>query len=358
MTEALPLPERTLRELSSEKNYGELLGHGRILSRKVRERILIPSRFYARTPEVSINIIVAFFHQKASSLTLLADEQEVIGKIHKIIFSRIQNPIDFVSAYDWLLSAFFTYAYSQEKILLYADEALVDCLAGTPYPEATPVSALQHLPYNCFALCLRQQWFYVCYDYFFQDAYTYQGVGIIIYSQSKGLYLRLPVEEDGYLMQQAQESLIAENTELMTLEDFRLLVNTLLYIATDKDTVRRVGHVLHPTPKKIIQRAASQASAESLRKEPVVLDVGIQFVAALKRYAEIEKNEASSTDSSAKRPHIRRAHPHLYWVNDLTRIGENGKPVKKAVVHYLPPTPIKGGVEREGSRKITVQRVE
>lgn len=354
MNEALPLPERLLREFSSEKDYVELIKHGRIVTKKVQESTNKSSPMNDRVPDCSIAVIL-----------------QAVNEGFSIFQEREKNSAKYISRYlvsgdDELFAArkkrtylaIFTNAYSVEKTLLYIDDALSDCLRNTPYPSNIPVSALQHLPYNSFVMHLDNRWYYVIHDYIFADATTFHGVGVIVYSPQIGVPFRFPAEHDDHFMGEFQENFLEYENLPISAEEFNSLINTLLYIAADRDTVRRVGHVLYPTPKKITQRATSPSMEKALLKEPIVADVGIQFVAALKRYAEVVKNEEGSTESSSKRPHVRRAHPHLYWVNDTARVGEDGKPIKKPVVHYLPPTSVKGGRKAKNTKAMTVQRVE
>lgn len=112
------------------------------------------------------------------------------------------------------------------------------------------------------------------------------------------------------------------------------LINTILYILGDNETVEQV----HPgsSPKKI-QRLIKSNTGECI--EPKVERIGRQYARLIKRYAEEEAADISSGSSSGNtgrttKPHIRSAHAHIYWTGPGRKIPQ---------VKFIAPVYVKGG---------------
>ncbi len=82
-------------------------------------------------------------------------------------------------------------------------------------------------------------------------------------------------------------------------------------------------------------------------REPTVWDVGVTYRKALERW-EIQQTQEIASGSSGRsvRPHLRRAHSHLYWT---------GPGRTEPRVRFLLPIPVKGKPEEEEAAGPSVQ---
>jgi hypothetical protein len=125
----------------------------------------------------------------------------------------------------------------------------------------------------------------------------------------------------------------------------RIVVILLLYLSGEPDVVR----VVHPGAKP--HRDARMRRRDPERwadiREPTVWDVGVAYRKAFERW-EIEQAREIAADSSGRsvRPHMRRAHSHLYWT---------GPGRTEPRVRFLLPIPVKGKLAEEEAESPIVQ---
>lgn len=121
----------------------------------------------------------------------------------------------------------------------------------------------------------------------------------------------------------------------------RQILNVLLYIHGNEDVVARVhpgkrAGVSHQGRPRSIRRAAERASLS-------VFDVGRGFSSTLRHWEEAEERTrlmgAANSDRHI-RPHVRRAHLHLYWTGP-------GRAVPK--FQLVKPTLVRGGSNGEAA---------
>jgi hypothetical protein len=113
----------------------------------------------------------------------------------------------------------------------------------------------------------------------------------------------------------------------------RQLLNVLLYIHGNQDVVARV----HPgrRPSKADARGRTKRRAEA-RSPITVLDVGEAYASTLRRW-EMEQHARDLEDDRLDhgrhvRPHLRRAHLHLYWTGEGRSV-PTFRLVKPTLVH-------------------------
>ncbi|MBZ0159121.1 hypothetical protein [Candidatus Methylomirabilis sp.] len=125
----------------------------------------------------------------------------------------------------------------------------------------------------------------------------------------------------------------------------RLAVILLLYLSGDPDVIR----VVHSGAKPDRDARMRRKDPERWRdiREPTVWDVGVGYRKALERW-EIEQAReigAHSSDRSV-RPHMRRAHAHLYWT---------GPGRTEPRVRFLLPIAVKGKRAEEEEKSPLLQ---
>jgi hypothetical protein len=115
-------------------------------------------------------------------------------------------------------------------------------------------------------------------------------------------------------------------------------VSALIYLCSTNAELR-------PLPASTARRKAKGRGAA---KPPKVIQVGYQVGAALKAYRRAEASEAAAPGTGGKkRPHIRRAHFHLYW---------KGAGRTEPEMKWLSPIPI--NASDKPARKSTVVKVQ
>lgn len=124
----------------------------------------------------------------------------------------------------------------------------------------------------------------------------------------------------------------------------RQLLNVLLYIHGNRDVVARVHPGKRPERERS-SRARSRRRSE-MKEATAIFDVGREFASTL-RHWEDEEQDAREDGAFAEhgvRPHVRRAHLHLYWTG-------RGREVPR--FQLVRPTLVRGG----GMGDVTARRV-
>jgi hypothetical protein len=115
-------------------------------------------------------------------------------------------------------------------------------------------------------------------------------------------------------------------------------ISALIYLCSTNAELR-------PLPASTVRRKAQGRGAA---KPPKVIQVGYQIGAALRAYRRSETEETAAPGTgSKKRPHIRRAHFHLYW---------KGAGRTEPEMKWLSPIPI--NASDKPARKSTVVKVK
>lgn len=271
-------------------------------------------------------------------------------------------PLDVIAeAHDLLVWA----AYRDAKTIWRIDPRLLEALSGCPWPDETPMAAIR-LPSRCPVLEWRGPYgpvvVSVCYDLLTGQ----EGSGM--------LELRLQwLQEDRWrnvavlhtdapTLSAALERAEAAAVEIAKTilggapldvggafrsDVVRMTLILLLYLSGEPDIVRAV----HPGAKP--QRDARLRRKDPGRwvdiREPKVWDVGVQYRKALERWEieQVREITAGSSDRSV-RPHMRRAHAHLYWT---------GPGRTEPRVRFLLPIAVKGKQVEEEAATLVIQSI-
>jgi hypothetical protein len=124
-----------------------------------------------------------------------------------------------------------------------------------------------------------------------------------------------------------------------------LALTLLLYLGGDPDCVR----IVHPGEKPI-KESIRRRDPERYRdlSEPSTFAVGRTFARAIQRWEIEHRTDASVESGHTVRPHMRRAHSHLYWT---------GEGRKQPRVRFLLPISVRGGVLVEEPTSPTMTKV-
>jgi hypothetical protein len=125
-----------------------------------------------------------------------------------------------------------------------------------------------------------------------------------------------------------------------------LALTMLLYLTGEPDLVR----IVHPGEKPLKAKIA-RTDPERYRDlaAPSIQSAGKAFARAIERWEIEHRNNGSVATGHTVRPHMRRAHSHLYW---------SGAGRKQPRVRFLLPISVKGGVlveEPEETRMAAVR---
>jgi len=234
-------------------------------------------------------------------------------------------------------------AYREAKTIYHIEPALADCLARSPWPDKTPAAALR-LPSRCPVLALpwKGDTIYLAAVY---DLVT--GA-----EESGALELRVSKYEDDLwipisilhltraTLQECVEAAAAEarahggfdgTAEMWRNSMAGLALTMLLYLGGEPDVLK----VVHPGAKPI-KESIRRRDAERWKDldEPATYAVGKEFTRAIERWEIEHGRDAADATGRSVRPHMRRAHSHLYWTGA-------GRAVPK--VRFLLPISVKGG---------------
>ena len=262
------------------------------------------------------------------------------------------------------LSAHVWAAYRESKTIYEIEPSLLACLEGTPWPVETPTAALI-LRSRCPILSLPRkdkptQYVAATYDYqvpnlnrpgllilhlsFLTDAALWASCGT----------LNL-VGDDLAACARAAVPFVRDSKDLQPVTKepewqhklSGIALTLLLYLAGDPDVVR----VVHPGQKPQIKPTLQKRAPDRYKdlREPKIHAVGKSFTRAIERW-EIEHSPEKDNESSrTMRPHMRRAHAHLYWTGE-------GREMPR--VRFLLPISVKGGklVEEPENPQMTLVR--
>jgi hypothetical protein len=235
-------------------------------------------------------------------------------------------------------------AYRASKTIYEVDPFLAECLGQTSWPEGTPIGALR-LPSLCPVLVL-----------------SFEGESIVLAAHynlltgeesSGALELRLTMlRGDSWLpvcildmsggtlseclaragKRAADQGDTRSWTDLWSDNRSGLALNVLLYLAGEPDIVR----IVHPGKRPTVKPELARKEPERFRdlREPTVNQVGSSFTRAIERWEIEHRNDPDLATGRTVRPHMRRAHSHLYWTG-------KGREIPR--VRFLLPISVTGG---------------
>jgi hypothetical protein len=259
---------------------------------------------------------------------------ERIGKYVSIQGSMLVNTV-----HTWA-------AYRQAKTIYEIEPALAQCLVRSPWPAETPTAALR-LPSLCPVLSIPRQDGRINYV-----AATYD---LLTGAEASGAFeLRLSmltVDGERWLpisllhlarptLSECVEAAAAEArahggpkeaVDMWRNDLSGLALTILLYLAGEPDLVR----IVHPGAKPI-KAKLERTDSERYRdlKEPSTFSVGKAFARAIERWEIEHRGDEGLASGHTLRPHMRRAHSHLYWT---------GEGRTRPRVKFLLPISVRGG---------------
>jgi len=237
--------------------------------------------------------------------------------------SRAPRPLSSTCATPPTAASIHVWAgYREAKTIYTIEPALADCLGGSPWPDRTPTAALR-LPSRCPVLALPWKG---------ETIYLAAAYDLVTGAEASGaLELRISKFEDDFwipisiqhltrgTLQECVEAAAAEArvhggpdaTAAVWLNTMAgLALTMLLYLGGEPDIVG----IVHPGEKPIKEslRRRDQERWRDLA-EPNQYAVRKDFTLA-HRAVEIEHGrDAGDPTGRSLRPHMRRAHSHLYW---------------------------------------------
>jgi hypothetical protein len=240
-------------------------------------------------------------------------------------------------------------AYRDAKTVWRIEPHLLDALSDCPWPDETPMTAIR-LPSRCPVL----EWqgpkepivISACYDLLtgqegtgklelrLQRLHEHRWLPLaILYNDAPTLSAALEQAQAVALDAARQVQGAPLTVEASFRSDLvRMTLILLLYLSGEPDVVKKVHPGAKPHRDLRMRRKDSERWADI--REPTVWDVGVEYRQALERW-EIEQAREITADSSDRsvRPHMRRAHAHLYWT---------GPGRTEPRVRFLLPIAVKG----------------
>jgi hypothetical protein len=124
---------------------------------------------------------------------------------------------------------------------------------------------------------------------------------------------------------------IKERTLDESLKVYVPMLNLLMYLCSEEPDMERS---IQPT------RYNYKQGKGNTPKEPRIWEVGVRISHVIRKYRDEEVKEIRESGNSgsgiAKRPHIRSAHWHTYWIGPRKGVF----PDRKTIVKWLPPIPV------------------
>jgi len=263
-------------------------------------------------------------------------------------------------AEDWLVWA----AYRDAKTVWRIEPCLFEALSDCPWPDETPMTAIR-LPSRCPVL----EWHgpdgpivvSACYDLLTGQEGTGQlELRLQWLHENRWLPLAILYNDAPTVSAALEQAQAASLDTARTLLDAsidvgapfrsdlaRMAVILLLYVSGEPDVVRMVHPGAKPHRDARMRRKDPDRWADI--REPTVWDVGVGYREALERW-EIEQAREIAAHSSGRsvRPHMRRAHAHLYWT---------GPGRTEPRVRFLLPIAVKGKQAEEEAESPIIQSI-
>lgn len=235
-------------------------------------------------------------------------------------------------------------AYREAKTFYSVDSYLIDCLSKTKWPDHVPTEALR-LPSRCPILSFpwKGETEHIAIHYDLRTNHEQSGqLELRVYRLDQEYWLPISIlhlVEDTLqgCVRSAGLSVMAKMDASIDPFVFRspiagLVLTILLYLAGEPDLVRMV----HPgaRPEKEAKMRRSDPNRWRDLHLPASYNVGASFRAAIERWEIENRNEGGFASGRSVRPHLRRAHAHLFWT---------GEKRSNPKVKFLMPISVKGG---------------
>jgi hypothetical protein len=250
-------------------------------------------------------------------------------------------------------------AYREAKTIYRVEPLLAETLARTPWPDQVPTEALR-LPSRCPVLTLpwKGETAHVAAYYDLLTSREHLGqleLRLVLLSEAHWWPVSILHLVGGDLaaclreaVRVTQELIEARQTPLehqigahelfaVTHSDLAgLALTLLLYLAGEPDIVKQVHPGAKPTRDARVQRRDPDRWKDL--RAPALFAVGTAYRAAIERWEEERQREEGEAAGRTIRPHVRRAHAHLYWTG-------TGRKIPR--VKFLLPISVKGGAIAE-----------
>ncbi|MBI4573011.1 MAG: hypothetical protein HY713_06955 [candidate division NC10 bacterium] len=231
-------------------------------------------------------------------------------------------------------------AYREAKTIYHVEPLLAEALAHTPWPEQVPTEALR-LPSRCPVLVLpwEGQTLSVSayYDLLTSREHTSElelRLGRLEGGQWAPLSILHLIGEDlGACVRAAGARVEREGGPAAAFRSdlAGLILTVLLYLAGEPDLVTHVHPGVKPTREARMQRRDPDRWKDL--RSPALFAVGTDYRRAIERWEHEQRRTEGEPTGRTVRPHVRRAHAHLYWTG-------RGRQVPR--VRFLLPIPVKG----------------
>jgi hypothetical protein len=274
--------------------------------------------------------------------------------------------------YEWLGNTVLVWAaYRESKIIYRVDPFLAECLSRSAWPDHVPTEALR-LSGRCVILELPADPTPTYVAAVFDLATGAEASEILelrlsnyclpLSSDSPELapihhqwlpvsVLRLDGPDLAACLARAQRTAEQNGASGKDTATWRnhivaLALTVLLYLAGEPDVVRQV----HPGAKPTVKGAVRRRDPERFKdlQPPTINAVGTAFTRAIERWEIERQDQRGEATGRSVRPHMRRAHAHLYW----TGVGR-GVPR----VRFLLPISVRAGKLVEEPEMPLLQRV-
>jgi hypothetical protein len=235
-------------------------------------------------------------------------------------------------------------AYRESKTIYEVEPALAECLSRSPWPRQTPTAALR-LRSRCPVLSIPRG------NTMINLAATYSP--LIGAEESSALELRISRLENDLWVAESILHLTRENlgecveaaaaiagvhgtfektARLWGDTTAGLALTLQLYLGGDPDVVR----IVHAGERPAVKGRLERADPERFRdlRDPNTYAVGRTFARAIERWEIEHLEDAGMVTGKTVRPHMRRAHSHLYWTG-------KGREIPR--VRFLLPVSVRGG---------------
>lgn len=244
-------------------------------------------------------------------------------------------------------------AYREAKTIYFVEDCLAECLAKTSWPEKVPVEAL-NLPSRCpvFAFLHEGETEYVAVFYNFTPdqklpldlelrlvvlrGTAWHTMGIIsLAGDDLGDCVKGAAKNYEKYSAPFSQKGVPITPAFYKSSEVGLILTLLLYLAGEPDIVKIVHPGVRPDKSEKLKRKEPERWKDI--HEPKEYILGQSFRKAIER-REIEHSQQALDGpgtGKAIRPHMRRAHAHLYWTGTQRNIPR---------VKFLLPVSVKGGI--------------
>jgi hypothetical protein len=255
-------------------------------------------------------------------------------------------------------------AWRESKTLYCVEPALAQCLSESPWPELTPIEALRlpsRMPVLVFPGSNESNGHPVVvgvrYDVeqdqdgrnslevrfnLLQSTVAPAWIEVAALRLTHGLLGECFDSFLASLDKGVPDSTRSELRNIVRESPFiRLAITTLLYLGGEPDIVKLV----HPGTKPAIKESLKKRDPDRWRdlRDASIQMVGRGFQQLIERWEVEQKMDSGLPTGQSVRPHVRRAHSHLYWTG-------TGRQIPR--VKFLLPIPVKGAsipVEKENT---------